>query len=84
MLSEVDVWKRLKHPNILQFFGANPFPNQPFLVSALMEYGDATEYLRRNPNADRTQIVRSRVINFVRFFSLCPLDYLSYSIPQRG
>ncbi|KAJ3476208.1 hypothetical protein NLI96_g11320 [Meripilus lineatus] len=57
MLSEVDVWKRLKHPNILQFFGANPFPTQPFLVSALMEYGDATEFLRRNPRADRTQIL---------------------------
>lgn len=57
MIGEVDVWKRLAHPNILQFYGANPLAGQPFLVSALMANGDAIEYLRKNPNADRTQIV---------------------------
>lgn len=57
VIREVNVWKSLSHPNILQFYGANPLSTPPFLVCALMRNGDAVEYLRRNPHVDRIPIV---------------------------
>jgi len=55
---EVDVWKRLRHPNILEFFGACSIADSPFLVCALKSNGDAIKFLHNNPSANRTKLVR--------------------------
>ncbi|KIK64037.1 hypothetical protein GYMLUDRAFT_241258 [Collybiopsis luxurians FD-317 M1] len=48
-LSEIGVWKSLKHPNILRIYGASdPQQNVPwFLISPYMRNGTLTEYLKR-------------------------------------
>lgn len=56
---EIDVWKQLRHPHVLEFFGACTLSNPPFIVCALMEHGDAASYLREYPDADRRKLVRS-------------------------
>lgn len=55
---EVKVWKDLSHPNILQFVGACPIAEPPFMVSELKQNGDVLEYLRKEPHASRHKIVR--------------------------
>lgn len=57
MQQEVDVWKRLRHPHILEFFGACPIGSRPFLVCAYKEHGNAIEFLQRRPDADRCRLV---------------------------
>lgn len=54
---EISVWKRLRHPRILEFYGACSAADPPFFVCALKE-GDAITYLRKYPSADRHRIVR--------------------------
>lgn len=54
---EVDVWKHLRHPRIVQFYGACSIADPPFIVLAFMPNGDAAEYLYRNPHADRLSLV---------------------------
>ncbi|EKM59924.1 uncharacterized protein PHACADRAFT_57584, partial [Phanerochaete carnosa HHB-10118-sp] len=38
---EVDVWKRLRHPHILEFFGACSIADPPFMFCAYKQHGDA-------------------------------------------
>ena len=58
---EFDVWKRLRHPHILQFYGACSIADSPFFVCQLMTNGDALTYLRRYPDASRAKLVRMLV-----------------------
>ncbi|KAG6864029.1 hypothetical protein C0991_000967 [Blastosporella zonata] len=48
-VNEVDVWKRLSHPNVLELYGASSaegsFPW--FLVSPLMTHGNVADHLKR-------------------------------------
>ncbi|KAF9069964.1 kinase-like domain-containing protein [Rhodocollybia butyracea] len=48
-LSEVDVWKSFRHPNILRLYGtSDPYKdNTWFLVSPYMRNGSLPEYLKR-------------------------------------
>ena len=71
---EVNIWKQLRHPNILQFFGACPMAEQPFMVCAFMVNGDANEYLRQNPGVDRRQLVSTQP----RGTGICTDRYRSY------
>ncbi|KXS09421.1 kinase-like protein [Gonapodya prolifera JEL478] len=43
--SEIEIWTRLKHDNVLPLLGACLTTTFPFLVSPFMEYGTAAEYL---------------------------------------
>ncbi|KAJ3338621.1 hypothetical protein HDU93_009328 [Gonapodya sp. JEL0774] len=43
--SEIEIWNRLKHDNVLPLLGACLTTTFPFLVSPFMEYGTAVEYL---------------------------------------
>ena len=52
---EAVVWKYLQHPNILPILGATITP--PQLVSALMSAGDLSEYVEKNPSADKLRLV---------------------------
>ena len=55
---EFNVWSTLRHPNILEFFGACSFAHPPFFVCALKKNGSLMDYLRRCPDANRAKLVR--------------------------
>ena len=86
---EIDVWKRLRHPNILEFFGACSIADPPFLVCAFKENGDVINYINHNPEANRQQLVRVAGIKFtwslIKIISICscmmhPADSFIYTI----
>jgi hypothetical protein len=54
---EINVWKKLRHPNILEFFGACSIADPPFSVCAFKQQGDALNYLHNNPSANRCKLV---------------------------
>ena len=64
---EINVWKDLRHPNILAFYGACSFASPPFMVCEYKANGSVVEYLRRFPDENRCQLVR--------FMSLSPQSY---------
>ncbi|KAJ7709284.1 kinase-like domain-containing protein [Mycena metata] len=51
------IWKTLRHPNILQFLGANTLDNAPFVVMPFMPY-TSRNFLRKNPGFDPLKILR--------------------------
>ena len=55
LLREASCWARLDHPRVHRFLRA--CPNPPFLVSQFHRNGDALNYLKNNPKADRLSIV---------------------------
>ncbi|EIN11966.1 kinase-like protein, partial [Punctularia strigosozonata HHB-11173 SS5] len=61
---EIDIWKRLRHPHILPFFGACSIADPPFAISALKQ-ADASSYLRSNPDADRIQIILEAILGLI-------------------
>ncbi|KAG6845132.1 hypothetical protein H0H87_000368 [Tephrocybe sp. NHM501043] len=50
---EVIVWGQLSHPNILPFYGLSKFRSRISFVSPWAENGHLSDYLARNPDADR-------------------------------
>ncbi|KAJ7613100.1 kinase-like domain-containing protein [Roridomyces roridus] len=46
--AEIDIWSTLRHPNIVQFLGANTMDDKPFIVMPYFPY-NAKEYLRAQP-----------------------------------
>ncbi|KAJ7432908.1 kinase-like domain-containing protein [Mycena galericulata] len=57
---EADVWARLKHPNLVPFYGiANDrdIAPWPVLVSPFYEHGHVGQYLGKHPEANRQYIV---------------------------
>ncbi|KAF8177287.1 kinase-like protein, partial [Mycena galopus ATCC 62051] len=51
------IWMTLRHPNILQFLGANTLDDKPFVVMPLMPY-NSREFLRLRPTSDPLYILR--------------------------
>ncbi|KAJ7914607.1 kinase-like domain-containing protein [Mycena leptocephala] len=55
---EVDVWRRLRHKNILPFIGVcddvAPFP---VLISPFYKFGHVGTYLKKHPTVDRNELV---------------------------
>ena len=49
------MWKHLTHPNVVPLLGITSSPLQ--LVSEWMPGGGLTEYVKRNPKADRLELV---------------------------
>ena len=49
------MWKRLRHPNIVPLVGVMQDPLQ--FVSEWMPNGSLTEYLKKNPTANRIRLV---------------------------
>ena len=49
------MWKHLSHPNIVPLLGITPVPLQ--LISEWVPGGDLTEYIKRNPGANRLGLV---------------------------
>ena len=54
------MWKRLEHHNIVPLLGITPTPLQ--LISKWMPGGDLTEYIKKNPDADRLGLVNSPAV----------------------
>lgn len=54
---EINVWRRLHHPHIVQFFGACSISDPPFMVCALKANGNINEYLAKSPRANRCKLV---------------------------
>ncbi|KDQ07615.1 hypothetical protein BOTBODRAFT_119839 [Botryobasidium botryosum FD-172 SS1] len=52
MRREMEVWKKLRHPNVLPFIGMFSVGHSTYLISPWMHNGDALGYVKRNPNAD--------------------------------
>ncbi|KAJ7043517.1 kinase-like domain-containing protein [Mycena alexandri] len=57
LLDEVFIWRSFSHPNLHPFLGAAPFEQPAFVVSPFCANGNALEYLAKNPNADKMQIL---------------------------
>ena len=53
---EALIWKRLTHDNIVPFRGVTLEPLQ--IISEWMPNGDLTAYIKKNPNANRVNLVR--------------------------
>ena len=56
------MWKRLEHRNIVPLLGITPTPLQ--LISEWMPGGDLTEYIKKNPGADRLGLASTPVVMF--------------------
>ncbi|KAG8903405.1 hypothetical protein FRB99_003335 [Tulasnella sp. 403] len=56
--AQAALWQRLDHPNILPFIGlAEDDESRLYLLSPWMENGSLCDYLRRNVEADRPQLL---------------------------
>ncbi|KAK7006315.1 kinase-like protein [Favolaschia claudopus] len=55
--SEIDIWSTLRHPNIIQFLGANTLDDRPFVVMPFIPY-NARDFLRERPSFDPLHILR--------------------------
>ncbi|KAL5525889.1 hypothetical protein ACEPAG_7227 [Sanghuangporus baumii] len=49
---EMDVWSKLKHPNILPFLSFIIEKDYPSLISEWIEHGTLTKFLKKCPNPD--------------------------------
>ena len=76
MDKEIDVWKDLRHPNILAFYGACSIADPPFMVCEYKANGNVVEYLRCCPDADRCQLVNG---NFSSSGAIELIAFSSYS-----
>ena len=54
---EVALWKRISHPNITPFLGVSETPGPLYMVSEWMPNGNVRQYIAKNPEASRLQLV---------------------------
>ena len=53
------MWKTLCHPNVLPLIGVTMIEFRLVMVSEWMENGNVTEFVKKNGEADRLELVRS-------------------------
>ena len=54
---EVVAWKHLRHPNILPLIGVTFSESHFAMVSEWMDHGNVNEFIRIDPDANRTALV---------------------------
>ncbi|KDQ09404.1 hypothetical protein BOTBODRAFT_178967 [Botryobasidium botryosum FD-172 SS1] len=57
MKREMNVWSKLRHPNVLPFIGWCTLKSTSYMVSPWMENGDALAYVKQKPQADRLKLL---------------------------
>ncbi|KIM84884.1 hypothetical protein PILCRDRAFT_817699 [Piloderma croceum F 1598] len=65
---ELYVWHRLDHPNIARMFGTSyHMGGRPAIVLEWYQNGNASEYLKKNPTADRKMLIHdiARGLNYL-------------------
>ena len=55
---EVLMWRRISHPNIVPFLGVSEAPAPLSMVSEWMPNGNVRDYVGKNPETSRLQLVR--------------------------
>ncbi|KAJ7857521.1 kinase-like domain-containing protein [Mycena leptocephala] len=55
--NEINIWSTLRHPNIVQFLGANTLDDKPFIVMPYVQY-NAKEFLRERSTFEPLYILR--------------------------
>ena len=54
---EVLIWNQISHPSIVPFLGVSEVPAPLSMVSEWMPNGNVREYVRKNPETSRLQLV---------------------------
>ncbi|KAG9124712.1 hypothetical protein FRC07_010535 [Ceratobasidium sp. 392] len=58
LIREVRLWSKLSHPNVLEFYGLYDAGGMSiYMISKWMSNGSAPDYLQKNPDANRRNIV---------------------------
>ena len=57
LCKEVAMWKRITHPNIVPFLGVSEAPAPLNMVSEWMPNGNVRDYVGKNPETSRLQLV---------------------------
>ena len=56
---EAVAWKHLQHPNILPLLGVSLTQRRFGMVSEWMENGNINDFIQKNPDVNRTKLVRT-------------------------
>ncbi|KIM87190.1 hypothetical protein PILCRDRAFT_815665 [Piloderma croceum F 1598] len=67
--NEIKIWSKIRHPNILQFLGANIVDDKPFIVTPYLRNGNVRAYLRDHRDSDRLQILHGISLGLVYLHS---------------
>ncbi|KAI0050015.1 ras GEF, partial [Auriscalpium vulgare] len=54
---QVEIWRRLQHPNVLRLYGIAYIEDYVYSVSPWMRNGNAMAYLSEHPEIDRTRLL---------------------------
>ncbi|KAI0262880.1 hypothetical protein BC834DRAFT_939214, partial [Gloeopeniophorella convolvens] len=54
---QVEIWRVLRHPNILQLFGLAYIGDYMYSVSPYMDFGNVLQYLKQHPEANRLALL---------------------------
>lgn len=64
---EVNVWRRLQHPNVLPLIGICTLDSVTYMVSPWMSKGNAFNYIKSNPEIDRLLLVCRPPIGLIAY-----------------
>ncbi|KAL4073741.1 kinase-like domain-containing protein [Scleroderma citrinum] len=70
--NEAIVWRYLRHPNCVPFYGVYSDETKMHLVSPWMHHGTLNEYLDKNPNANRMSLILDVIRGLHYLHSLQP------------